>query len=128
MHHDMTEDERVAVQRANLANAMLTSELANIARIQLNNVNRARLRSHLITETDVLLPGLRAVTAPLNGIWGGEDIYAQPNLGRIESLLRELDPEAFFEIIDGAGHWVMMDAPEEFNSRLMMALKPRGRR
>ena len=62
------------------------------------------------------------------GIWGGEDIYAQPNLGRIESLLRELDPEAFFEIIDGAGHWVMMDAPEEFNSRLMMALEPRGRR
>ena len=128
MHSDMTQDERVAVQQANLANAMLTSEVGkDLARMQLNNVSRARLRSHLITETDVLLPGLRAVTAPLNGIWGGEDIYAQPNLGRIESLLRELDPEACFEIIDGAGHWVMMDAPEEFNSRLMMALEPRGR-
>ena len=126
MHHDMTEDERVAVQRANLANAMLTSEVdEDIARIQLNNVNRARLRSHLITETDVLLPGLRAVTAPLNGIWGREDIYAQPNLGLIEALLRELDPQARFEIIDGAGHWVMLDAPEEFNARLLKVLGPR---
>jgi len=126
MHHDMTEDERVAVQRANLANAMLTSEVGeDLARIQLNNVNRARLRSHLITETDVLLPGLRAVTAPLNGIWGREDIYAQPNLGLIEALLRELDPKARFEIIDGAGHWVMLDAPEEFNSRLLKVLGPR---
>ena len=126
MRHDMNEDERVAVQRANLSNAMLTSEVGeDLARIQLNNVNRARLRSHLITETDVLLPGLRAVTAPLNGIWGREDIYAQPNLGLIEALLRELDPEARFEIIDGAGHWVMLDAPEEFNSRLLKVLGPR---
>ena len=126
MRQDMTEDERVAVQRTNLANAMLTSEVGeDLARIQLNNVNRARLRSHLITETDVLLPGLRAVTAPLNGIWGREDIYAQPNLGLIEALLRELDPKARFEIIDGAGHWVMLDAPEAFNSCLLKVLGPR---
>ena len=126
MRHDMDEDERVAVQRANLSNAMLTSEVGeDLARIQLNNVNRARLRSHLITETDVLLPGLRAVTAPLNGIWGREDIYAQPNLGLIEALLCELDPESRFEIIDGAGHWVMLDAPEEFNLRLLKVLRPR---
>ena len=73
----------------------------------------------------MLLPGLRAVRAPLNGIWGHEDMYAQPNLGRIKALLRELDPEARFEIIDGAGHWVMLDAPEEFNSRLLKVLGPR---
>ncbi len=126
MHRDMTEDECVAVQQANLANAMLTSKVdEDLARIQLHNVKRARLRSHLITETNVLLPGLRAVTAPLNGIWGREDIYAQPNLALIEGLLRELDPEAGFEVIDGAGHWVMFDAPKEFNSRLLKVLEPR---
>ncbi len=114
------------MQQANLANAMLTSKVdEDIARIQLHNVKRARLRSHLITETDVLLPGLRAVTAPLNGIWGREDIYAHPNLGLIEGLLREQDSEARFEVIDGAGHWVMFDAPEEFNSRLLKVLEPR---
>ena len=128
MDPSMTDDECVAVQRANLENAMLTSEIDDdLARIQLSNVNRARLRTHLVTETDVLLPALRAVTAPLNGIWGREDIYAQPNLGRIEALLCELDPGARFEIIDGAGHWVMLDTPEEFNSRLLKVLKLRRR-
>ena len=127
MSRDMSEAERLAVQKANLANAMLTSEVRDdLARLQLDNVDRARLRSHLVTETNVLIGGVSAVTAPLNGIWGREDIYAQPNLTRIEQLLRGIDPDCRFEIIDGAGHWAMLDAPEEFNRRLLKVLEPRS--
>lgn len=127
MSRGMSEAERLAVQKANLANAMLTSEVGDdLARIQLDNVNRARVRSHLVTETNVLIPGLSAVTAPLNGIWGRQDIYAHPNLDRIEGLLSDLDPASRFEIIDGAGHWVMLDAPDEFNRRLLKVLEPRS--
>lgn len=127
MSREMSEVQRVEVQRANLANAMLTSNVDDdLAYLQLNNVKRARLRTHLIIETNVLISGLSAVQAPLNGIWGNEDIFAQPNLERIESLLRHLDPISQFEIIDGAGHWVMLDATEEFNAQLIKIIKARS--
>lgn len=128
MSPEMTEAERLAVQKANLENAMLTGPVGDdLARLQLRNVERARVRSHWVTETDVTRAGLDRVVAPLNGIWGRDDIYAQPNLERIEGLLKGLDPGARFEIIDGAGHWVMLDAPETFNTRLLKVLKPRSR-
>jgi len=128
MSREMAEAERLEVQRANLANAMLFTDVSDdLARIQLDNVNRARVRSHGVTETDVIRAGLKKVRAPLNGIWGREDIFAQPNLGRIEDLLRTLDGDCRFEIIDGAGHWVMFDAPEIFNDRLLKVLEQRSR-
>ena len=123
----MNEAECLEVQRANLANAMLTSTVSkDLARLQLKNVRRARLRSHMVTETNVMIPGLSAVKAPLNGIWGSEDVFAQPNLKRIEQLLGCLDPNSQFKIIHGAGHWAMLDAPETFNSLLIEMLEPRG--
>ena len=123
----MTERERLNVQKLNLSNAMLTSEVDyDLARLQLNNVRRARLRTHLVTETNVLIPGLAKVKVPLNGIWGSEDIYAQPNLIRIQNLLCSIEPNARFEVIEGAGHWVMLDAPEEFHAKLLGALSPKS--
>ena len=124
MTSTMTERERLDVQKLNLSNAMLTSEVGyDLARLLLNNVSRARLRTHLVTETNVLMPGLAKVKVPLNGIWGSEDIYAQPNLRRIENLLRSIEPNAQFEVIEGAGHWVMLDAPEAFQNKLLGALE-----
>ena len=121
----MTEKERLDVQKLNLSNAMLTSEVGyDLARLQLDNVSRARLRTHLVTETNVLMSGLAKVKVPLNGIWGSEDIYAQPNLRRIKNLLCSIEPNAQFEVIEGAGHWVMVDAPEEFQNKLLGALEP----
>ena len=124
MTSKMTEQERLDVQKLNLSNAMLTSEVGyDLARLQLNNVSRARLRTHLVTETNVLISGLTKVKVPLNGIWGSEDIYAQPNLKRIEDLLYTIQPNAQFEVIEGAGHWVMLDAPEKFHNKLLGALE-----
>ena len=123
----MTERERLNVQKLNLSNAMLTSKVDyDLAQLQLNNVSRARLRTHMVTETNVLMAGLAKVKVPLNGIWGSADVYAQPNLSRIEHLLRSIEPNAQFEVIEGAGHWVMLDAPKEFQSRLLRALEREG--
>ena len=58
---------------------------------------------------------------------GSEDIFAQPNMDKIGALLVRYDPGTQFEIIDGAAHWVMLDAPEEFNDRLSKMLKLRNR-
>ena len=62
---------------------------------------------------------LKQVTAPLNGIWGRQDIYAQPNLKRIGEIFRDQDASAIFNIIDGAGHWVMYEQPDAFNDTLI---------
>jgi len=127
MSREMSEAQRLEVQRANLSNAMMTMEVGDdTAAMQLANVERARVRSHGVTQTDTIQAGLAKVGAPLNGIWGREDIFAQPNLQRIEDLLRGLDPGARFEIIDGAGHWVMYDAPEAFNTCLLRVLEERS--
>ena len=105
----MTERERLNVQKLNLSNAMLTSIDYDLAQLQLNNVSRARLRTHMVTETNVLMAGLAKVKVPLNGIWGSADVRSTES--RIEHLLRSIEPNAQFEVIEGAGHWVMLDAP-----------------
>lgn len=126
MTREMDETQQLAVQRANLENAMLTGPVDDsLTRLQLANVNRARIRSHGVTETATIRPALDRIVAPLAGIWGAEDVYAQPNLGRIEALLRYHDPGAIFEVIDAAGHWVMYDAPQAFNACLLDVLERR---
>jgi len=37
-------------------------------------------------------------------------------------LLRGIQPDAFFEVIAGAGHWVQYEAPEAFDATLLRHL------
>lgn len=126
MTDEMNESDRLAVQRYNLSNAMLIREIGeDLAHMQLYNVDRARVRSHGVTETNVICAGLAETQAPLNGIWGRADVFAQPNLCRIRAFLRTYDAAACFQIIDDAGHWVMLDKPDEFNLCLLEVLERR---
>ena len=56
--------------------------------------------------------GVAAVTARLDGIWGGRDATAYPHLDERARTLRSFQPEARFEVIDGAGHWVQYEAAD----------------
>tara|TARA_A100001011_G_C13787012_1_gene625490 strand:+ start:37 stop:279 length:243 start_codon:yes stop_codon:yes gene_type:complete len=69
---------------------------------------------------------LPKVKAPLIGIWGERDIYAQDDLTQIEKLMRSCDKDLIFEVIPNAGHWVIFDQPKVFNSVFLLALKARG--
>ena len=65
-----------------------------------------------------LVRALPLVTARLDGIWGGRDATAYPHLDERANTLRSFQPEARFEIIEGAGHWVQYEAADRFNPLL----------
>src|SRR3546814_1971357 len=60
--------------------------------LQLQNLDRARLKTHEIARTDALRRALPHIQAPLKGIWGALDPFALPDMAARESLLRQLDP------------------------------------
>ena len=61
-------------------------------------------------DTRELEPLLGQVTAPVLVVWGGEDAWLDPALAL---RLRDLLPEAAVHLVEGAGHFVAEDAPEE---------------
>lgn len=60
-------------------------------------------------DTRVLEPLLASVAVPVHILWGEEDAWLDPALG--ERLQREI-PGSELELVPGAGHFVMEDAPE----------------
>lgn len=118
---DASEEEALAVHRHNLG-ALMIADQANIDElavyIQSQNAPRGRVRSRRFSRADTLVRALPHVAARLDGIWGGRDATAWPHLDERERTLRSFQPEAHFEIIEGAGHWVQYEAAERFNPLL----------
>ena len=59
------------------------------------------------------------------GIWGEHDVtvMGREGLEQRRDIIREFQPDAPFHIIEGAGHWVMYEAPDEFAKTLIDTLK-----
>jgi pimeloyl-ACP methyl ester carboxylesterase len=113
--------EELAVHRHNLGALMIADptkidELA--VYLQSQNAPRGRVRSRRFSRADTLVRALPAVTARLDGIWGGRDATAYPHLDERARTLRSFQPQARFEVIDGAGHWVQYEAADRFNPLL----------
>jgi 2-hydroxy-6-oxonona-2,4-dienedioate hydrolase len=116
-----SEAEALAVARHNLAALMVADpgqidELA--VYIQSHNAPRGRVKSRRFSRSDTLIRALPAVKARLDGIWGERDATAWPHLDDRARALREIQPEARFEVIPGAGHWVQYEAADRFNALL----------
>jgi len=90
--------------------------------LQIQCVSRARLRSHRISGTDTLLLALKRLEVPFSALWGAEDVYSLPNIESRSVLMQTIRPEADCRIIDGAGHWVMYEAADEFNATILEQL------
>jgi 2-hydroxy-6-oxonona-2,4-dienedioate hydrolase len=121
-------EEALATHRHNLAVLMIADpakidELA--VYIQSENAPRGRVRSRRFSRADTLVRALPLVTARLDGIWGGRDATAYPHLDERARTLRSFQPEARFEVIAGAGHWVQYEAAEEFNPLLAEIVRSR---
>jgi pimeloyl-ACP methyl ester carboxylesterase len=121
-----TEREKRAVHRRNLGILMIhdpckIDELA--VYVQSQNAARSRMRGKHLAQPMALsrcLPGFRGRLA---GIWGEHDATAVPYLAERRERLRQFQPEASFDIVPGAGHWVQYEAPEPFNRRLHALVK-----
>ena len=117
----MSEEEKIAVHRHNLGVLMIADktkidELA--VYLQSTNAPRGRVKSRRFSRGDTLALALPRVKARLSGIWGGRDATAFPYLEERARVLRGVQPQARFEIIPDAGHWVQYEAPLRFNPLL----------
>jgi 2-hydroxy-6-oxonona-2,4-dienedioate hydrolase len=125
-----SEAEALTVHRHNLGALMIADsthidELA--VYIQSQNAPRGRVRSRRFSRADTLVRALPNVVARLDGIWGGRDATAWPHLDERARTLRSFQPEARFEVIEGAGHWVQYEAADRFNAFLADIVAERRR-
>ncbi len=128
----MSDAEVGEVQRHNLNAIMLAKPPAEIddfaVWLQVENVKRARMRSHVVAGTDTLARVLPDVTAPMTVIWGAEDVFAKPGLADRKAVFRSAQSDVAIHLLDGVGHWAMYEAAEPVNDLLLDALKRYGMR
>jgi len=119
--------ENVArINRINLGRLMIHDEsrVDDLAlHLQLETVRRARARSGNIPHTDLAAQALARCVCPIAGVWGELDVLAKGRMPARVELFRSIQPDCPFEIIDGAGHWVMYERPDAFNEVLINLLK-----
>jgi pimeloyl-ACP methyl ester carboxylesterase len=120
------------VQRHNLHVIMMAAEPSRIddlaAWLQLENTNRARIRTHVVAPSDTLIRALPRVTAPMTAIWGRQDVFMRPGIEERERVLRAIQPDMAIHLIDNAGHWAMYEAAREVNALLRGAFAQAGKR
>jgi 2-hydroxy-6-oxonona-2,4-dienedioate hydrolase len=113
--------EALAVARHNLA-ALMIADPAKIDElavyIQAQNAPRGRVKSRRFSRADTLARALPLIKARIDGIWGERDATAYPYVDDRARALRNVQPDARFEVIPGAGHWVQYEAADKFNPLL----------
>ncbi len=124
---DMTDREKNEIHRNNLRLLMIHDE-AKIDDLAVythrRNVARSRVRSRSMSLGNHLVDVVPDIKARLAGIWGVHDATG----GGREQILKRRDifaahqPDVPFAIIENVGHWVMYEAPDEFNAALLGTL------
>jgi pimeloyl-ACP methyl ester carboxylesterase len=116
-----SEPEALAVARHNLA-ALMIADPAKIDElavyIQAQNAPRGRVKSRRFSRANTLARALPLIKARIDGIWGERDATAYPHVDDRARALRNVQPDARFEVIPGAGHWVQYEAADKFNPLL----------
>jgi 2-hydroxy-6-oxonona-2,4-dienedioate hydrolase len=116
-----SESEEFATHRYNLNQLMIfdpdkIDELALY--LQKTNHANARMRSRRFSRSGALIEALPRIAARLDGIWGERDATAYPHVDERARLLRNVQPQARFAVVPGAGHWVQYEAADRFNELL----------
>jgi pimeloyl-ACP methyl ester carboxylesterase len=119
-------DEIDAVHRHNLATLML-ADTRNVDELALfihkDNTRRARFAVRYVDQGAPALDRLKIARTPVAVIWGALDA-ARPNIDHYRQLFNELQPGLPFHVIEGAGHWLMYDAPARCNALIRTLLAP----
>lgn len=116
--------ERESVLRHNLATLMVADpsiiDDAMIRRYEAD-LNRSRLKPGIFRgsrDPEVL----KRLPMPVRCIVGEHDVYGLPSVSAQGEALRRLRPDTPFQIIEGAGHWVIYEAADRFNRLLLEIL------
>ncbi|OYW10223.1 MAG: hypothetical protein B7Z53_01440 [Rhodospirillales bacterium 12-71-4] len=112
---------RLAVHRQTLE-VLMFADAARIdplaLHLQERNAEAGRVRSPVISRTDILARSLPPLRGRLAGIWGAQDNVGRGAIAARREVLRAADPALPFHVIPGAGHWVSYEAAEAFNATL----------
>ena len=117
---DMSREEVLAAQRENLSRLMIhdrtrIDDLAVL--IQELNTTRARFSSPQYSRKTLVLDGLTGTSTPLFVIYGEFDAPAYPGLEARREIFASIRPDARFEIVENAGHWLQFERADVFNAR-----------
>jgi pimeloyl-ACP methyl ester carboxylesterase len=118
---DADEATEFATHRYNLNQLMIfnSDKIDELALyLQKTNHAHARMRSRRFSRSNALVDALPRIKAPIDGIWGERDATAYPHVEERARTLRNVQPEARFAVIPGAGHWVQFEAADRFNEVL----------
>ncbi len=102
------------IHRINLGRLMIkdTGRIDDLAlHLQRETVRRARARSGDIPWTDAAARALERCACPIAGVWGECDWIAEQHMHERRELFERIQPGCPFEVIEGAGHWVMYERP-----------------
>jgi pimeloyl-ACP methyl ester carboxylesterase len=122
---DMSEDERRAVTRHNLARSMIAdaSHIDDLAiTIQTMLVrDKPRLRGLTISRSEILLSNVAALRDPskVTILWGEHDPYPAGGVRPGAVAVRKRLPGVAIEIYNDVGHWVAYEAPAAINTLLL---------
>lgn len=124
---DMSDDEKNAIHRSNLSILMLkdANKIDDVAiYTHRKNVARSRVRSRPMSLGNHLVDALPDIKAEISGVWGVFDATGggREQIAQRGELFRQYQPGAPFIIIEDAGHWVMYERPDEFNTALLSIL------
>jgi 2-hydroxy-6-oxonona-2,4-dienedioate hydrolase len=122
---DLSPEVAAPLYRHNLEKLMVrdpatVDELAMT--LHMANMAKSRLRSRGIARTSVLAESLRDLPCQLNCIFGDGDVTLHPDLDGIRAYVEDIHPNAAFQVIPGAGHWVQFEKPDAFNASLLEVL------
>ncbi len=113
------------IHRVNLGRLMIKdpARIDDLAlHVQVETVKRARARSGGIPWTDAAARALARCRCPIAGVWGERDLIAEEHMHERRELFERLHPGCPFQVIEGAGHWVMYERPDRFNPVLLEML------
>ncbi|MGJ3261209.1 MAG: alpha/beta fold hydrolase [Rhodospirillales bacterium] len=124
---DMSDARKNEIHRNNLRLLMIHDE-AKIDDLAIythrKNVARSRVRSRPMSLGNHLVDAVPDIKARLAGIWGVHDATGggREQILRRRDIFAEYQPDVPFVIIEDVGHWVMYEAPGEFDAALLEIL------
>lgn len=124
---EASDAEKNAIHQSNLNILMLWDEnsIDDVAiYTHRKNVARSRVRSRPMSLGNHLVDALPNISAKMHGIWGVHDATAggRAQIMVRQHIFRKYYVEADVRIIEDAGHWVMYERPDEFNTTLLALL------
>lgn len=115
---DATPEEAAPLYRHNLEKLMVhdPAVIDDLAMtLHMENMANVRLRSRGTARRHPVAHDLDGLDCALSFIFGEHDPTLHPSLEGIRAHVAAEHPDARFEIVPGAGHWVPYETPDAFN-------------